>query len=85
MFPNDVTSSSIEDGFSINSSIIGFNGDDLFGNNNNPESLDSKPEVIKNAFTLEFMSLTFLINSKPLPIGICKSEITRSRLFGDIL
>ena len=58
MFPNDVTSSSIEDGFSINSSIIGFNGDDLFGNNNNPESLDSKP----------------------LTIGICKSEITRSRV-----
>lgn len=55
MFPNNVTSSWIEDGF-INSSIIGFNEDDLFGNNNNPESLDSKPEVIKNAFTLEFMS-----------------------------
>ena len=60
MFPNNVTSSWIEDGFSINSSIIGFNEDDLFGNNNNPESLDSKPEVIKNAFTLEFMSLIFL-------------------------
>jgi hypothetical protein len=41
----------------------------LFGNNNDPELLDSKPDVIKNAFTLEFMSLTFLINLKPLTIG----------------
>jgi len=44
----------MENGFGMDSSIIKFKEEDelLFGNNNNPESLNlAKLEVIKNAFT----------------------------------
>ena len=43
----------MKNGFSINSSIIRFIDEDalLFGNNNDPEPLYSKLEVIRNAFT----------------------------------
>ena len=80
-----MTNLSIENGFCINSSIINFvDNDESFGdndddnnNNNNPKSLYiSKLELIKNALRLESISFTFLINSKPLISGICKSEMT---------
>ena len=60
----------------MNSSIIRFKEEDelLFGNDNNPKSPVWKLELIKNAFTLEFMSLTFLINSKPLTLAFANPK-----------